>query len=50
VAAPAPAEVAAGAEVELDIPEAADGEVAPAASASAPRRKAGPTGAPRRRG
>ena len=37
VAAPAPAEVAAGAEVELDIPEAADGEVAPAASASAPR-------------
>ena len=50
VAAPAPAEVAAGAEVELDIPEAADGEVAPAASASAPRRKASPTGAPRRRG
>ena len=50
VAAPAPAQVAAGAEVELDIPEAADGEVAPAASASAPRRKAGPTGAPRRRG
>jgi small subunit ribosomal protein S2 len=50
VAAPAPAEVAAGAEVVLDIPEAADGEVAPAASASAPRRKAGPTGAPRRRG
>ena len=50
VAAPAPAEVAAGAEVELDIPEAADGDVAPAASASAPRRKAGPTGAPRRRG
>ena len=50
VAAPAPAEVAAGAEVELDIPEAADGEVAPAASASAPRRKVGPTGAPRRRG
>ena len=50
VAAPAPAEVAAGAEVELDIPEAADGEVAPTASASAPRRKAGLTGAPRRRG
>jgi len=38
-------------EAEVDVPEAAaDGEVAPTASASAPRRKAGPTGAPRRRG
>jgi len=34
----------------IDVPEAADGEVAPATSASAPRRKATPAGAPRRRG
>ena len=33
-----------------DVPEAADGEVAPATSASAPRRKATNPGAPRRRG
>jgi hypothetical protein len=39
-----------GDEAEIvDVPEAADGEVAPATSASAPRRKA-TTGAPRRRG
>ncbi|NDE00783.1 MAG: 30S ribosomal protein S2 [Gammaproteobacteria bacterium] len=45
------APAAAADEAEVDVPEAAaDGEVAPAASASAPRRKAGPTGAPRRRG
>jgi small subunit ribosomal protein S2 len=37
-------------EAEADVLEAAaDAEVAPTASASAPRRKAGPTGAPRRR-
>jgi len=47
--APEAAAEGAAAEIELEIPEAADGEVAPAASASAPRRKAGPTGAPRRR-
>jgi len=34
----------------VDVPEAADGEVAPATSASAPRRKATNPGAPRRRG
>jgi len=34
----------------VDVPEAADGEVAPATSASAPRRKATGAGAPRRRG
>ncbi|MEY3138450.1 MAG: hypothetical protein RL580_2182, partial [Pseudomonadota bacterium] len=49
VASVAPA--AEAEEAEVDVPEAAaDGEVAPTASASAPRRKAGPTGAPRRRG
>jgi len=46
--------VAAAVETEevdaIDVPEAADGEVAPATSASAPRRKATPAGAPRRRG
>jgi len=48
VAAPAPVE---GEEADgVDVPEAADGEVAPATSASAPRRKATNPGAPRRRG
>jgi small subunit ribosomal protein S2 len=47
VAAPAPAEVEGV--VSTDIPEAAEGEVAPATSASAPRRKTA-SGPPRRRG
>ncbi|MFM7396218.1 MAG: 30S ribosomal protein S2 [Gammaproteobacteria bacterium] len=48
VAAAAPVE---GEEADVvDVPEAADGEVAPATSASAPRRKATTPGAPRRRG
>jgi small subunit ribosomal protein S2 len=47
VAAPAPAE--AEEVVSADIPEAAEGEVAPATSASAPRRKTA-SGPPRRRG
>jgi len=48
VAAPAPVE---GKEADgVDVPEAADGEVAPATSASAPRRKGTNPGATRRRG
>ncbi len=49
--AAAPAEVVEPVEaVATDIPEAAEGEVAPATSASAPRRKTTGAGAPRRRG
>jgi small subunit ribosomal protein S2 len=50
VAAPAEAVVEGGEEAEVGA-EAADGEVAPVASASAPRRRTGPAAAaPRRRG
>ncbi|MBU6377851.1 MAG: 30S ribosomal protein S2 [Gammaproteobacteria bacterium] len=49
--AAAPAEAVEPVEaVATDIPEAAEGEVAPATSASAPRRKTTGAGAPRRRG
>ncbi|MBM4192579.1 MAG: 30S ribosomal protein S2 [Gammaproteobacteria bacterium] len=50
---PQPSVAAAPEEVDeadvVDVPEAADGEVAPATSASAPRRKTTGAGAPRRR-
>ena len=49
VAAPV-VETEAAEAVATDIPEAAEGEVAPATSASAPRRKTTGAGAPRRRG